>query len=157
MNPMNKHHLLLIVGFLVLTAPAGTAQVRTVKPGEPVERHLSADQTPKEWSRHSDGADHTKSIKICRALIGGLVLAGTITGFLHFAAPWMPAALAAGYGALIASAIIIGSNYAGSGRLAPPASRVLGSSRLAPPASRVLGSQSEPRQFPPGLHAWPAW
>src|SRR5256885_12209146 len=63
---MNKHHLLLIVGFLVLTAPAGTAQVRTIKPGEPVERHLSADQTPKEWSRHSDGTDHTKSIKVCR-------------------------------------------------------------------------------------------
>jgi hypothetical protein len=44
-------------------------------------------------------------------------LAGTITSFLHFAAPWMPAAFAAGYGALLASAIIIGSNYAGSGRL----------------------------------------
>jgi hypothetical protein len=59
-----------------------------------------------------------KSVKICRALIGGLVLAGSIIGFLHFAAPWIPAAFAAGYGAIIASTIIIGSNYAGSGRLA---------------------------------------
>jgi len=64
---MSKHHhLLLIVGFLVLTASAGTAQVRTVMPGEPVERHLSPDQKPKEWSLHSDGPDHTKSIKVCR-------------------------------------------------------------------------------------------
>src|SRR5207248_4023842 len=43
-----------------------SSQVRAIKRGEPVERHLSADQTPKEWSRHSDGTDHTKSIKICR-------------------------------------------------------------------------------------------
>src|SRR5437764_6877754 len=64
---MSKHfHSSLIVGFLVLTASAGTAQVRTVKPGEPVERHLSADQKPREWSLRSDGADHTKSINICR-------------------------------------------------------------------------------------------
>src|SRR3954468_10672270 len=64
---MSKHHhLSLIAGFLVLTASAGTAQVRTVKPGEPVERHLSPDLKPKEWSLHSDGTDHTKSIKVCR-------------------------------------------------------------------------------------------
>src|SRR4051812_21465967 len=64
---MSKHHhLSLIAGFLVLTASAGTAQVRTVKPGEPVERHLSPDQKPKEWALQSDGSDHTKSIKVCR-------------------------------------------------------------------------------------------
>jgi flagellar motor protein MotB len=61
-----RHHVSLIVGFLVLTASAGTAQVRTVTPGEPVERHLSPDLKPKEWSLHSDGTDHTKSIKVCR-------------------------------------------------------------------------------------------
>src|SRR5690349_7689679 len=64
---MSKHHhLSLTLGFLILTASAGTAQVRTVTPGEPVERHLSPDQKPKEWSLNSDGSDHTKAIKVCR-------------------------------------------------------------------------------------------
>ena len=35
-------------------------------PGEPVERHLSPDLKPKEWALHSDGPEHTKSIKVCR-------------------------------------------------------------------------------------------
>src|SRR5437763_14764447 len=61
-----RHHVSLFVGFLVLIASAGTAQVRTVMPGESVERHLSPDLKPKEWSLHSDGPDHTKSIKVCR-------------------------------------------------------------------------------------------
>jgi len=42
-------HLLLIVGALIFV-PAGLGQVNMVKPGEPVERHLSSDQTFKEWS-----------------------------------------------------------------------------------------------------------
>src|SRR3954470_16916003 len=64
---MSKHHhLSLIAGFLILTAAAGTAQVRTVKPGEPVERHLSPEQKHKEWALQYDGTDHTKSIKVCR-------------------------------------------------------------------------------------------
>ena len=64
---MSKHHhLSLIVGFLILTASAGTAQVRTVMPGEPVERHLSPDLKPKEWSLQPDKTDLTKSIKVCR-------------------------------------------------------------------------------------------
>src|SRR5438067_2474126 len=64
---MSKHHYLsLIVGFLVFTASAGTAQVRTVMPGEPVERHLSPDQKPKEWSLQANRTDLTKSIKVCR-------------------------------------------------------------------------------------------
>ena len=64
---MSKHpHLSVIVGFLILTASASTAQVQTLKPGEPVERHLSPDQKPKEWSLHSDGPEHIKSIKVCR-------------------------------------------------------------------------------------------
>src|SRR5689334_12153624 len=64
---MSKHlHLSVIVGVLVLTASAGTAQVQTLKPAEPVERHLSPDVKPKEWALHSDGPEHTKSIKVCR-------------------------------------------------------------------------------------------
>ena len=59
-------HLLLIVGFLMMTAPAGIGQVNTAKPGEPVERHLSSDQTFRQWSHDSDSTDQTKLIKICR-------------------------------------------------------------------------------------------
>ena len=59
-------HLLLIVGFLMTTAPAGIGQVNTAKPGEPVERHLSSDQTFREWSHDSNSTDQTKLIKVCR-------------------------------------------------------------------------------------------
>jgi flagellar motor protein MotB len=62
-----QRHLLLIAGFLMMTAPAGIGQVITAKPGEPVERNLSSDQTFREWSRDSNGADETKLIKVCRA------------------------------------------------------------------------------------------
>ena len=34
----------------MMTASAGAGQVNTAKPGEPVERHLSGDQTFREWS-----------------------------------------------------------------------------------------------------------
>src|SRR5437773_7781779 len=60
-------HLLLIVGLLIMTAPAGVSQVNTAKPGEPVERHLSSDQTFREWSHDSNSTDKTKRIKGCRA------------------------------------------------------------------------------------------
>ncbi len=60
-------HLLLIVGLLMMTAPAGIGQVNTAKPGEPVERHLSSDQTFREWSHDSNSTDKTKLIKVCRA------------------------------------------------------------------------------------------
>jgi outer membrane protein OmpA-like peptidoglycan-associated protein len=59
-------HLLLIVGFLMMTAPAGIGQVNTAKPGEPVERHLSSDQTFREWSHASNPTDEAKRIKVCR-------------------------------------------------------------------------------------------
>ncbi|HXJ07248.1 MAG TPA: OmpA family protein [Candidatus Acidoferrum sp.] len=59
-------HLLLLVG-LMMTAPAGVSQVNTAKPGEPVERHLSSDQTFREWSHDSNSTDKTKLIKVCRA------------------------------------------------------------------------------------------
>jgi flagellar motor protein MotB len=62
-----QRHLLLIAGFLLMTAPAGVSQVNTAKPGEPVERHLSSDQTFREWSHESNSTDKTKLIKVCRA------------------------------------------------------------------------------------------
>ena len=40
----------------MMTASAGAGQVGTAKPGEPVERHLSGDQTFREWS-HRRGSD----------------------------------------------------------------------------------------------------
>jgi len=43
-----QRHLLLIAGFLLMTAPPGIGQVNTAKPGEPVERHLSSDQNFRE-------------------------------------------------------------------------------------------------------------
>src|SRR5712691_7796856 len=61
-----RRHLLLIVGFLMMTAPAGIGQVNTAKPGEPVERHLSSDQTMREWSHNSKSTDDSKRIKVCR-------------------------------------------------------------------------------------------
>src|SRR5262249_10088929 len=67
MNGMSKkRHLLLVAGFLMMTAPAGIAQVNTAKPGEPVERHLSSDQTFRQWSHNSNRTDETKVVKVCR-------------------------------------------------------------------------------------------
>jgi flagellar motor protein MotB len=61
-----QRHLLLILGFLILAVHAGIGQVNMVKPGEPVERHLSSDQTPQEWSHDSNSTDQVKRIKVCR-------------------------------------------------------------------------------------------
>ncbi|PYU29453.1 MAG: flagellar motor protein MotB [Acidobacteria bacterium] len=61
-----KRHLLLIVGFLMMSASAAAGQVNMAKPGEPVERHLSSDQTFREWSHDSNPTDQTKVIKVCR-------------------------------------------------------------------------------------------
>ena len=61
-----QRHLLLIVGFLIMTAAVGVGQVNTAKPGEPAERHLSSDQTIKEWSLASNRTDDVKRIKVCR-------------------------------------------------------------------------------------------
>jgi flagellar motor protein MotB len=58
-------HLLLIVGALIFV-PAGLGQVNMVKPGEPVERHLSSDQIFQEWSHDSTSGDQVKRIKVCR-------------------------------------------------------------------------------------------
>ena len=61
-----QRHLLLIVASLTMAVPAGIGQVNMVKPGEPVERHLSSDQTFQEWSRNSNPTDNVKRIKVCR-------------------------------------------------------------------------------------------
>jgi flagellar motor protein MotB len=61
-----QRHLLLIVGFLIAAAPVGICQVNTAKPTEPVERHLSSDQTMKQWSLDSNRTDDIKRIKVCR-------------------------------------------------------------------------------------------
>src|SRR2546422_8919902 len=65
-----RRHLLLIVGFLMMTAPAVIGQGKTAKPGEPLERHLSSDQTFREWSHDSNPPDATKLIKVCRVETG---------------------------------------------------------------------------------------
>ena len=49
------------------TAPARAGQVGTAKPGEPVERHLSGDQTFREWALDPVSADDVKRIKVCRS------------------------------------------------------------------------------------------
>ena len=61
-----QRHLALIVGLLMMTASAGFGQINMAKPGEPVERHLSPDQTPREWSHEADRTDNVKRIKVCR-------------------------------------------------------------------------------------------
>jgi flagellar motor protein MotB len=63
-----QRHLLLIAGFLMMTALASIGQVNTAKPGGPVERHLSSDQTMKEWAQAHDSnrTDDFKRIKVCR-------------------------------------------------------------------------------------------
>src|SRR3989475_2974434 len=61
-----KRHLVLTVGSLKRPASAAAGQVNTAKPGEPVERHLSSDQTFREWSHDSNPTDQTKVIKVCR-------------------------------------------------------------------------------------------
>jgi flagellar motor protein MotB len=61
-----QRQLLLILGSLIMAVPAGIGQVNMVKPGEPVERHLSSDQTFREWSHDSNPTDDVKRIKVCR-------------------------------------------------------------------------------------------
>src|SRR6516225_6077132 len=67
MNGMSmRRHLLLIVGLVITAAHVGIGQVNMAKPGEPAERHLSSDQTFKEWAHDSNQTDNIKRIKVCR-------------------------------------------------------------------------------------------
>jgi flagellar motor protein MotB len=64
-----QRYLPLIVGFLMMTVPTGIGQVNLVKPGEPVERHISSEPTLREWSHDSHDptpTDDVKRIKVCR-------------------------------------------------------------------------------------------
>ncbi|HZD29259.1 MAG TPA: OmpA family protein, partial [Xanthobacteraceae bacterium] len=61
-----RRHLLLIIGLLIAAAPVGIGQVNTARPGQPAERHLSSDQTMKQWSLDSNRTDEFKRIKVCR-------------------------------------------------------------------------------------------
>ncbi|HET9308125.1 MAG TPA: OmpA family protein, partial [Candidatus Sulfotelmatobacter sp.] len=61
-----QRHLLLIVGLLIMAAPVAAGQVNIAKPGEPVERHLSSDQTMKQWSLDPNRTDEFKRVKVCR-------------------------------------------------------------------------------------------
>src|SRR5437899_8939997 len=45
---------------------ATAGQIKTAKPGEPVERQLSGDQKFREWSLDANVADDVKRIKVCR-------------------------------------------------------------------------------------------
>src|SRR5438876_11527555 len=62
-----QRHLQLIVGLLLMTAPACIGQVNTAKPGERVDRNLSSVQAFREWSHDSNSTDKTKLNKVCRA------------------------------------------------------------------------------------------
>jgi flagellar motor protein MotB len=62
----NQRHLLFVVGFLIMAAQVGIGQVNTAKPGEPVERHLSSDQTIRQWSLESNRTDEFKRVPVCR-------------------------------------------------------------------------------------------
>jgi flagellar motor protein MotB len=63
---MYKHrHLSLLVGLLMMGS-AGAGQVNTITPGNPVERHLSADQTLREWSHNPSQTEDLKRVKVCR-------------------------------------------------------------------------------------------
>jgi flagellar motor protein MotB len=61
-----QRHLVLIIGTLILAVHTSIGQVNMVKPGEPVERHLSNDQTFHEWSHDSNPTEDVKRIKVCR-------------------------------------------------------------------------------------------
>jgi flagellar motor protein MotB len=78
---MTRHghrlHLLLLVGFLGITASATAGQsnkaatpFQTSRPGEQVERHLSSDWKFREWSLDTnvpdDDTQDVKRIKVCR-------------------------------------------------------------------------------------------
>ncbi len=61
-----QRQLLLLIASLIVAIPTGIGQVNMVKPGEPVERHLSSDQTFQEWSHDSNRTEDVKRVKVCR-------------------------------------------------------------------------------------------
>ena len=61
---MNKHRHPGLIAALLLGASAAYAQVDTTDPGEPVERHLSADQTFRRWSQDPDLLDSERGDRL---------------------------------------------------------------------------------------------
>ena len=53
-NHRHLTHLSLLVGFLMTAASARALQNPTARPGEQAERHLSGDQTFREWAHKAD-------------------------------------------------------------------------------------------------------
>ena len=68
---MSMHrHLALIFG-LAITAPTVVAQIDTVEPGQPAERHLSPDQTFLRWSQDPDLLDSERGDRLeVRQVVG---------------------------------------------------------------------------------------
>jgi flagellar motor protein MotB len=62
----HRQRVPLIAAFLMSAAAAVAGQVSTSRPGQPVERHLSGDQTFREWSLEATGAEDPKRVKVCR-------------------------------------------------------------------------------------------
>ena len=60
-----QRYLSSILGLLMTGAPA-FGQVRTAKPAEPVERHLSADEAVREWLLEANQTGEVKRVKVCR-------------------------------------------------------------------------------------------
>jgi len=56
----------LFVLFLLTLASTATAQIKTSKPGQQVERHLPTDWKFREWSLDENVPDDIKRIKVCR-------------------------------------------------------------------------------------------
>jgi len=62
---MNRHRLLpMIIGALLYGAVVAADPVDTAKPGEPVERHLSPDQTFRRWSQDPAVLDSDRGDKL---------------------------------------------------------------------------------------------
>jgi hypothetical protein len=63
---MRKNLCPVLSVILLLAMSANAGQIRTTRPGAPVERHLPGDQPFHEWLYDPDPVDEVKRIKICR-------------------------------------------------------------------------------------------
>src|SRR5262249_19706936 len=52
--------------FGTTSSPVNPGQVKTVQPGQPVERQLSTEQKFREWALNGNVPDDIKRIKVCR-------------------------------------------------------------------------------------------
>jgi flagellar motor protein MotB len=68
---MSKHHHLALIVGLLMTASAVASTVETAEPGEAVERHLSGDQTFRQWSQDPDLLDSERGDRLeVRQVVG---------------------------------------------------------------------------------------